>query len=88
MIGTRNRGFVRRTCRQRLTAYWKAFALRLGAIQTELFIALLYVGVFGPANLLLRALRRDLLTKRTRKSSYWVPHEPQPKTLERYRHQF
>jgi hypothetical protein len=88
MVGTRNRGFARRTFRQRLTAYWKAYALRLGAIQTQLLIALLYFGVFGPANLVVRALRRDLLTKRARRSSYWVPHDPQPTTLERYRHQF
>ena len=73
---------------RRLHAYWMAFALRLGEIQTQILLALMYFLAFSLTNLCLRVLRKDFLGKRTTKPSYWVAHEPQPETLERYRHPF
>src|SRR5687767_13667804 len=78
----------RRSVPQRLKAYWMAFALRLGGIQTQILLALMYVLVFGAANLGLRLLGKDLLGKRARKASYWVAHDRQPETLDRWRRQF
>lgn len=78
----------RRSLAQRLKAYWMAFALRLGDVQTQIILALMYVLVFGLSNLVLRVARKDLLGKRTIKPSYWIAHERQPETLERYRHPF
>ena len=78
----------RRTLLQRLRAYWMAYALRLAEIQTQIVLTVLYVFVFGAANLILRVLRKDLLGKSARKASYWIPHERQPETLERFRHPF
>jgi hypothetical protein len=84
------RGGVRRRrgLGARLKAYWMAFALRLGEIQTQIVLTVMYVLVFGSANMILRALGKDLLGKRVRSDSYWVPHERQPETLERFRHPF
>jgi hypothetical protein len=65
-----------------------AYALRLAEIQTQIVLTVLFGVVFGTANLILRALGKDLLGKRTRKASYWIPHERQPETLERFRHPF
>jgi hypothetical protein len=78
----------RRSLAARLKAYWMAFALRLAELQTQIVLTAMYVLVFGTANLVLRALRKDLLRTRTRRDSYWVSHERQPETLERYRHPF
>jgi hypothetical protein len=64
------------------------FAMRLAEIQTQIVLTVMYGVVFGVANLVLRALRKDLLGKRSRKASYWVPHERQPATIERFRHPF
>jgi hypothetical protein len=65
-----------------------AYALRLAEIQTQIVLTVLYLLVFGSANLVLRVLGKDLLGKRTRKPTYWIPHERQPETLERFRHPF
>lgn len=72
----------------RLKSYWMAFALRLGAIQTQILLFVLYFGVFGPGNLALRISGKDPLQRKGEAESWWVAHEPQDETLDRYRHQF
>lgn len=64
------------------------FALRLGEIQTQVILSFLYFVVFAIGNSLVRLLRKDFLRKRTRSESFWLPHDQQPETLERYKHQF
>jgi hypothetical protein len=74
---------------RKLWALWKAFAHRLGLVQTAILLSLVYHVAVGPIGLLGRLLRRDLLGLRPAPGvSYWETLPETTRTLERARKQF
>lgn len=56
---------------------WKAFARKLGAIQTTLVLSLAYVVIGSVVALLALVFRADLLGRRRNKTSYWLDRKPE-----------
>jgi len=74
---------------RKLWGLWKAFAHRLGLIQTAIVLSLIYHAGLGPLGLLGRLSRRDLLElEPTPGSSHWKTLPETTRTLERARKQF
>jgi len=69
-----------------LWAGWKAFAHRLGVINTFIILTVFYFVVIGISALIMFVTRRDLLGIRRREGSVYAPHERQPDTVERLSH--
>ena len=68
---------------------WKAFAHRLGQIQTAILLSLVYHLTIGPIGVIGRLRRHDLLQMReSADSSYWVNLPGADTTLDRARKQF
>ena len=67
---------------------WMKFAAALGWINTRILLGIIFFGIFTPMALILRLIRKDLLSVNwNRKSdSYWLDvnnPEPNPETYER-----
>lgn len=74
---------------RRLWGLWKAFAHRLGQVQTTIILSVVYLIAIGPISLISRVLGRDLLAQRRHeRPSYWVALPEVTSTLERARKQF
>ena len=74
---------------RKLWALWKAFAHRLGRVQTAVLLSLIYHVAVGPLGLLGRLSGRDLLgLKPAPGASYWAALPDTTRTLERARKQF
>ena len=68
---------------------WMKVAHAVGTVLTQILLTLLFYGIFAPAGIVLRILRKDLLdrTIEINKSSYWIPKEGQD-DKGRYQQQF
>lgn len=74
---------------RKLWALWKAFAHRLGLVQTAILLSLIYHAGVGPLGLFGRLFGRDLLgLKAAPGASYWGPPPDTTRTLERARKPF
>ena len=69
--------------------YWKALGLVIGLVMTPVHMFLVYVLVFGPANIGTRLLRKDPLDRSLRdEPTFWRKKESPEATLEGHRHTF
>jgi hypothetical protein len=69
--------------------YWGALGHEIGRVMTPVHMFLVYVLVFGPANLFLRVGGKDPLQRKTkREATSWNKKESHPATLENLRHTF
>lgn len=59
---------------------WMALAVLIGFVMNRVILAALYFGLFTPAALVTRILRKDLLHERWEQSmeSYWIKRTPAP----------
>ncbi|MGH7492279.1 MAG: hypothetical protein ACREOO_07780 [bacterium] len=59
---------------------WMALALLLGFVMNRVILTAVFWGMFAPAGLILRILRKDLLRERWdgKVESYWVKRTPGP----------
>jgi hypothetical protein len=73
---------------RKLWAGWKAFALRLGKVQTAILLAVVYHLTVGPIGLIARLARRDLLALRGAQGSYWTALPQVTSTVEQAEKQF
>jgi len=69
---------------------WMIFAFALGWVNTRIILGLAFYLVFAPAGLILRLLRKDLLSLRADRQakSYWVKRKPQEFSEKRYEQLF
>lgn len=69
---------------------WMVGAHFIGTIISGLILSVLFYGVFAPAGIILRLLRKDLLDQSldSQKISYWIKKELKPFNRERYKQQF
>ena len=68
---------------------WKAFAHKLGVLNTKIILTILYFIVIGTAAMIAKILRRDLLDRRLcDEDSFWKARESLPVNLENARRQF
>jgi hypothetical protein len=65
---------------------WKAFAHKLGVVQTFIMMTVFYFLVLGVARLVYLVTRRDMLHLRKLPGTAYRVHEPQPDTVERLSH--
>jgi hypothetical protein len=69
--------------------YWMKFARALGKVNTVVLLTLVYFVFIGPASIVLKILRRDLLNRKAEpRSTYWYQKEQEEATLERSERQF
>ena len=69
--------------------YWMKFARALGKANAFVLLTLVYVVVIGPAAIVLKILRRDLLDRKAEPgSTHWYQKEQEETTLERSERQF
>ena len=69
--------------------YWMKFARALGKANAFVLLTLVYVVVIGPAAIVLKILRRDLLNRKAEpRFTYWYLKEYEETTLERSERQF
>ncbi len=75
----------RRGLGRKLLDGWTVIAMRFGAVQTLLILALFYVTLIGPASIAVALARRDHLDKRSLHAagSAWKPSESGGTDLER-----
>ncbi len=71
-----------------LYKWWMAFARVLGIVNATILLTVVYIVVIGPGSIVVRILRRDLLTHRDSSESFWKTKTPIPHTLDESRHQF
>ncbi len=68
---------------------WMAFARALGIVNATILLTIVYFTVIGIMFLIIRLLRKDLLSHRTDEAStYWRAKDPVAHTIEQARHQF
>jgi Saxitoxin biosynthesis operon protein SxtJ len=62
---------------------WVKFGEILGKINSFIIIAILFYGVFTPAGIMLRLLKKDLLNKKLDrlKTSYFIDRKTQPGSM-------
>jgi hypothetical protein len=69
--------------------YWMRFARALGKANALLLLTIVYVLLIGPAAIVLKIFRNDLLDRRAGESStYWYEKAHEQLTLERSAQQF
>jgi hypothetical protein len=69
--------------------WWMVFARALAIVNTTVLLTLVYVFLIGPASVIARLLRKDLMKHRmNRTGSFWKTKEPVAHTLDQSRHQF
>lgn len=69
--------------------YWMKFARALGKVNAFVLLTLVYVVFIGPASIVLKILRKDLLNRKAEaRSTYWYQKEQEETTLERSERQF
>jgi len=74
---------------QTLKRWWMKFAAGFGWVNTRVLLTVVYIVLFGIIGVIIKLLRKDLLHKRTRKTtSYWSPKEKAVHSLEHAKHQF
>ncbi len=74
---------------RKLWALWKAFAHRLGQIQTTILLTVVYVLAIGVVALVARLRGQDLLgLRRSEGPSYWAPMPPITSDVEHAQKQF
>ena len=69
--------------------FWMKFARALGRVNAFVLLTLVYFVFIGPAAIVLKILRRDLLNRKAEpRSTYWYQKEQEETTLERSERQF
>ena len=69
--------------------HWMKFARALGKVNAFVLLTLVYFVVIGPASIVLKILRKDLLNRKAEaRSTYWYQKEQEETTLERSERQF
>jgi hypothetical protein len=70
--------------------YWMKVAHFIGGIVTTLILSLSFYIIFGTIGIVLKVLRKDLLSERIEKSAttYWLRRENKPFSKEAYTKQF
>jgi hypothetical protein len=69
--------------------YWMKVARMLGKVNAFVLLTLVYVVIIGPAAIVLKILRKDLLDRKAeRASTYWNSKEQEEMKLERSKQQF
>lgn len=72
-----------------LYKWWMAFARILGNVNAAILLTVFYILIIGPMSLVVRLLRKDLMTHRRNPSgSFWREKEEILHTVEQARHQF
>lgn len=72
-----------------LYKWWMAFARALGAVNAAILLTIVYFVIIGPMSLIIRLLRKDLLSHRMNGfTSFWKKKEPVSNTIDQARHQF
>jgi hypothetical protein len=73
----------------KVLGYWMALGHLIGAVMTPVHLFIVYVLVFGPANLVVRVLGKDPLERRIRtEPTFWRKKDAHEPTLENLRHTF
>jgi hypothetical protein len=74
---------------KRVWGGWKRVASAIGRFQTRVLLTLFYFLVAGPAWLISRMVRKQLLDRRTGEGErYWKDYESTGEGIDRARHQF
>ena len=76
---------------KKLWSGWMWFAAKLGHFNSLVLLTVFFIVVVGPANLLARLFRADLLKLRkpaTKDAGYWLPVNSDNTTLDAWRRQF
>jgi hypothetical protein len=72
-----------------LYRYWMKFARKLGILNTRFILTIVYFLLMGPAAILFKLIRKDLLDKSiSRTSSSWHKEQDARSTLENTRYPF
>lgn len=74
----------------RLKFYWMKFAHALGWLNTRILLTVVYVLLFALPAIILKILRKDLLSKKLNPSAqtYWTFKQRIEHTVENAKHQF
>ena len=69
---------------------WMKVAGKIGHVVSPLILSLLFYGIFAPAGLVLRLMKKDLLSQKidTKIPSYWIKKVNEPFSKEHYQQQF
>jgi len=79
----------RRTIWRIAYGYWMRFAKALGKANALLLLTIVYVVLIGPAAIVLKIFRKDLLDRKAGEgSTYWNEKEQEELSLERSKQQF
>lgn len=79
---------IKKTART-LYKWWMAFAHFLGMVNAAILLTVVYTFVIGILSVIVRLLRRDLMTHRASPAgSFWRDKEPVVHTIDHARHQF
>ncbi len=69
--------------------YWMRFARALGRANALLLLTIVYVVLIGPAAIVLKIFRKDLLDRKADEgATYWYEKSEEQLTLERSKQQF
>ena len=69
--------------------YWMAVGHVIGVVMTPVHMLIVYVFVFGPANMGARVLRKDLLDRSMRdEPSFWRTKDATDRSVDALRHTF
>ena len=67
---------------------WRMFMFNIGNFQSQIFLGILFLVVFGPIALAVKAFSDPLHIKRTGSGSHWAPRKKAPAELEDFKRQF
>ncbi|MCX6577159.1 MAG: hypothetical protein NTV82_12300 [Candidatus Aminicenantes bacterium] len=67
---------------------WRKFMFKIGTFQSQVFLGIFFLIVFGPVALVVKAFSDQLHIKRSESGSNWVARKKAPAKLEDFKRQF